>query len=246
METRGVEGDTGDVPPHWPHRQSWRSWAEHRDLGPDGGRFRASAEEEWAEHMVRRRHWRHGPTRSRGRPTASSPSEFCTTLAGALTTRLSSTPATVLIMALTDAPHGDTIPLRNAEVTEHTVEGLPTIALCARLLGRRQHYRDIAPSGAQSGCSPGPMATSFALVNRYSRLGPPPGRDWQPLPPGCSRWAATWSAPMARCSLSCPRRRSGPRCGGGRSGQASEDLDRTPPRPDALNHARALGRLQSE
>ena len=138
------------------------------------------------------------------------PSWLPAALARALTTRLSSAP-TALVMAWTDAPHAESIDLWDADVTEHCVEGLPTIALCSCLL--EQHGSCIAPSVlewlfAQTHGNP------MCLVDGYSRLTIAQRADWQALPPVVPMGSdivnaygsvlTTLPEPTRRCSVSWP------------------------------------------
>ena len=147
-------------------------------------------------------------------------------------------------MAWTDAPHGDTVDLRNAEVTEHTVEGLPTIALCARLL--EQHgYRDIAPSVlewmfAQTHGNP------LCLVDGYSRLSPQQRADWQPLPPVVpmgSDIVRAYGSVLSQLPEATASALGVVAAGRVKTSEYPKMFVELHLDPDALNHARALGIL---
>jgi DNA-binding SARP family transcriptional activator len=180
IQLRGVGGRAGEVPAHWPP-----PIVELLDRHRDDGRDRDEAAQadlinECAESLRSTIGDAVQPVLIVVDDCQFLPSWLPAALASALTTRLSSTPA-ALAMAWTDAPHSETIDLWNADVTEHYVEGLPTIALCSRLL--EQHgYRDIAAPVlqwmfAQTHGNP------LCLVDGYSRLTNQQRADWQPLPP---------------------------------------------------------------
>jgi DNA-binding SARP family transcriptional activator len=187
IQLRGVGGPEGKIPAHWP-QPIVELLDRHRDDGPDreaairsgAGDVRAELTNECAEALRSTIGDAVQPVLIAVDDCQFLPSWLPAALASALTTRLSSTPA-ALVMAWTDAPHGGSVELWDADVTEHCVEGLPTIALCSRLL--EQHgYRDIAPPVlqwmfAQTHGNP------LCLVDGYSRLTSQQRADWQPLPP---------------------------------------------------------------
>ena len=187
IQLRGVRGQEGEVLAHWP-RPIVELLIRHRTDGPDRDQtIRSVTSDALAELTNECAEALRSMIGDTVQPVLIAmddchllPSWLPAALARALTTRLSSAP-TALVMAWTDAPHTESIDLWDADVTEHCVEGLPTIALCSRLL--EQHgYRDIAPPVlewlfAQTHGNP------MCLVDGYSRLTIPQRADWQPLPP---------------------------------------------------------------
>jgi DNA-binding SARP family transcriptional activator len=187
IQLRGVAGREGEVPAHWPQPIVELLGRRHDDgqhrveaLRSEDDELQTDLTNECAESLRAIIGDTVQPVLIAMDDCQFLPTWLPAALANALTTRLSSTPA-ALVMAWTDAPHAETIDLWNADVTEHRVEGLPTIALCARLL--EQHgYRDIAAPVlewmfAQTHGNP------LCLVDGYSRLTTQQRADWQPLPP---------------------------------------------------------------
>jgi DNA-binding SARP family transcriptional activator len=187
VQLRGVTGRVGEAPAHWP-QPIVDLLARHGGDSPDLNELINSESCDLQTHLTNECA---DALRSIIGDTVNPvliavddcqflPEWLPAALASALTAKLASTPA-ALVMAWTDAPHSETIDLWNADVTEHCVEGLPTIALCARLL--EQHgYRDIAPPVldwmyAQTHGNP------LCLVDGYGRLTSQQRSDWQPLPP---------------------------------------------------------------
>jgi DNA-binding SARP family transcriptional activator len=187
IQLRGVLGQEGEVPAHWP-RPIVELLARHRHDDPDRDDVkraatsdgRAELTNECAEALRAIVGDTVQPVLIAVDDCQFLPRWLPAALATALTTRLASAPA-ALVMAWTDAPHAESVDLWQADVTEHGVNGLPTIALCARLL--EQHgYRDIAAPVlewmfAQTHGNP------LCLVDGYSRLTTQQRADWQPLPP---------------------------------------------------------------
>jgi DNA-binding SARP family transcriptional activator len=187
IQLRGVLGQEGEVPAHWP-RPIVDLLSRHRHDGPDRNDVtRAATSDGRAELTNECADALRAIVGDTVQPVLFAvddcqflPRWLPAALATALTTRLASAPV-ALVMAWTDAPHSESVDMWNADVTEHGVEGLPTIALCARLL--EQHgYRDIAPPVlewmfAQTHGNP------LSLVDGYSRLTAQQRADWQPLPP---------------------------------------------------------------
>jgi DNA-binding SARP family transcriptional activator len=187
IQLRGVRGPEGEVPAHWP-RPIVELLARHRGDRPDRDEVnrvatsdgRAELTNECADALRAVVGDTVQPVLIAVDDCQFMPPWLPAALATALTTRLASAPV-ALVMAWTDAPCVESMDLWNADVTEHEVEGLPTIALCARLL--EQHgYRDIAAPVlewmfAQTHGNP------LCLVDGYSRLTAQQRADWQPLPP---------------------------------------------------------------